>query len=228
MEDNTKNEEDVIKDEEQEQAPPAPKQTPKEDKEITVNASQLKALLDQNEALMKKITEVEENRASTEETIEMLKSRVSELGRDALPFAEEVKNKTLRLQMWNDMPIVGLVNKSVNKKKVQYVFKEVDPVLPTKINDMVEVLVLGETDPVKMLYSDFIEADSATFDIVSTEKRPVETIQGSVNKTDYDDWSSRDAGYKVNVKVITEDIYHTVKGEDGKEFTVHETIINVK
>lgn len=198
-------------------------------KEVSVPISQLEALIAQNEEFKRALMEKSAQEEDTKKTIDLLKTRVSELAYDATPVTEQVNEHTLRLRVVNDRPVVGFVNKATMKGKTKFVYQEVDPIIPTKINEYIDVKLHGIEEPVKMKYSEELMAsdDVMTVKIIETKRIPKELIQGDTEKTEYNDWGSVSAGYRVPVKVTYEEIYHMVELPDGEVIKIEERVANI-
>lgn len=196
--------------------------------------SQLLERIEASETLNKQLVESEKNRS---DEMAVMRQKLSEMSKDQIPFAETVKDHVLRLRVVDGKPVIGFHNKSKMPNRTKYVYQEVDPNDKTQVNEYIDVLLLGEKEPRKMLYlEEFMSSDDVIeCKIIETKKEQKEISHGVVDKIAYNhgDYSSSLAGYKVPVKTLYDVITHKVELPEGfypesgeRQIEVSEYVVN--
>jgi hypothetical protein len=175
---------------------------------IEVDAGELKALMEQNRELMRQIQEKTQDNGSP------------------IKVHRPITKREVSVRFISNKPVIGFANKGVESRPT-FVYKAPNPSDPKESIEFVDVILLGDKEPIKVPYLDFLrDSDRRQCTVLETKEEPWEIEQGSVRQKSIVDYSSIETDIIVPV-LITGVARSFVVLIDGNRVEINEKYVNM-
>lgn len=180
----------------------------KED-ELKQLLAQQQQLIDQNNALAKRIVDLESGTQGP---------RV---------VRREAKEHKVKLRRVDGKYVIGFKNRGEGAKQA-WVYPKPNPDNPKEELLYIDLILDGAKEPVSVKYNEFLrEAEEVWCTVVEKKVEEREIEQGMVPRREVEDYRMIDTGTMVPVVVTWRETVYVVKTDDDRTLEVHEQFINI-
>lgn len=173
-------------------------------------------------------------RAEFEELMKGMKALQAEIvtlkkGGTEQKVARKPKENIVRITFINGMPVIGYVNRG-SKEKPTYIYELANPMKPNEYVLQVDVILKGETKPLRVAYLELLEqGERHECVVLEVKKEKWENVEGTVTRKSVPDGEYYLDDTGIVVPVVNEGFVCTYKVRlpNGESLDIHERYVNI-